>query len=119
VQLLEVALIVLGTGLCCIYILFGKTYRPGRGVSFSLLAFMSQRFFVEFLRYSGPEYRLAETRKLLGINGPQLVCLAGAVMAVLWLFILPLEKKLVDRLHNAVAALAARCFRKLRKKHST
>ena len=99
VQLLEVALGILIGVSCILFMLYAKSYRPGRGCSFCMFFFLVTRFFVEYLRYRGEEYRSEEINGLIpGLTLGQSVCVAGVLVAIAWLFILPLEKKLMDRL---------------------
>ncbi|MCL2107151.1 MAG: hypothetical protein FWH26_08895 [Oscillospiraceae bacterium] len=114
VQLLEFALCALGAVLCGLYMLFGKTYRPGRGCSACALALTATRFGSEYLRYHGESYRMEEAGGFLGFTMSQIVCVAGAIAALVWLLVLPLEKKLMDRLW----LLAARRLRRLAMKQA-
>jgi len=98
VQLLEAAVLFLCYTLCVLYMIYGKTYKPGRGMSVALILYSIAKFFMEFLRYHGPAYREAEQNVLFGLSAVQLVCIACVVLAIAWLFILPLEKKLADKL---------------------
>ncbi|MDR2695230.1 MAG: prolipoprotein diacylglyceryl transferase [Deltaproteobacteria bacterium] len=97
VQLFEFATGALCAVLCVLYILYAKSYKPGRGCTLCLLSCFVPRFFVDYLRYHGPEYRLAETNGFLGLTMVQIVCVAMAALAAAWWFALPLEKKLMDR----------------------
>ena len=97
VQLLECALWILGAVLCIFYMLYAKSYAPGRGCSFCAFAYMGTRFFTEFLRYHGEGFRAAEANGLFGLSMVQIVCVVGVALGVAWLFALPLEKKLADR----------------------
>jgi len=97
VQLLECAFYVLGAFLCMLYILYAKSYRPGRGCSFCMIAFMVSRFYSETLRYHGEAYRLTDTGKIFGLNMVQIICLIGCILAFAWMILLPLEQKLMDR----------------------
>lgn len=97
-----------GIGICIfagglLFMLFGKAYRPGRGCSYCLFSFMGARFFIEYLRYRGEDYRVWEMHGILGLTMAQTACLAAMLAAVAWLFLLPLEKKLVDRLQRLAA----------------
>lgn len=98
VQLLE---FVVGASLfvlCVIYMLFAKTYRPGRGSSMCMFAYMIPRFFWEYLRYESEPYVSVGANGKFGLSVVQIVCLCGIAVGVIWLFVLPLEKKLMDRL---------------------
>jgi len=103
VQLFEFGVGVFLSFLCVMYMLFGKSYKPGRGCSFVLISFAVPRFVWEYLRYFGEEYRLMESNKLFGLSMVQIVCLVCLFVAVAWLFLLPLEKKLMDRFHSFIA----------------
>jgi len=98
VQLLEAAALLICYALCVLYMLYGKTYKSGRGTSLALFLFAVTKFFIEFLRYHGPEYRDDEQNVLFGLSVVQLASIACVVLAIAWLFILPLEKKLMDKL---------------------
>jgi len=97
VQLLEFFLLILLAVISVIYMLYGKSYQPGRGCSLALLSYAVMRFFIEFLRYHDSNYRRAEANVFLGLTMMQVICVAMAVLAVAWRFALPLEKKLMDR----------------------
>jgi len=98
VQLFEFAAGILCVVLCILYMLYAKSYRPGRGCSFCLLSYAVPRFFWDFLRYRGRDYRSTEANGIFGLTMAQTVCLAAVAIAIAWLFVLPLEKKLMDRL---------------------
>jgi len=91
-QLFEFATGLVCFVLCVLYMLFAKSYRPGRGVSACMLAVFVPKFFWDFLRY----YE-GYDRAVLQLTVPQWFCIAAIALAVLWLFLLPLEKKLMDR----------------------
>ena len=96
VQLFEFGLGMILSILCILYMLYGKSYKPGRGCFFCMLSFTVPRFFWDFLRYYGEEYRPLET-VVLGLTPGQIVCMIGVLISVAWLLVLPLEKKLMDR----------------------
>jgi len=107
VELLELSVGLLGAALCVLFMLRAKAYRPGRGCSFCLLWYSVSRFLAYYLRYHGEGLRLAV----------QIFCVAAAVLSIAWLFVLPLEKKLMDRLWKNIAGrfeklLAARLARR-------
>jgi len=83
--------------------LYGKTYRPGRGCSFCMFSYAVPRFFWEFLRYHDENYRFVETNGLFGLSMTQILCIAGIVLGIVWLFVLPLEKRLMEQLWAFVA----------------
>jgi len=100
VQLLEAAIYFAIVFFEILFILYAKSYRPGRGCSFFTFFFMVSRFYQENLRYRGEFYRASEAKSILGlnINTGQLICLLGCALAIAWWLLLPLEKKLMDRL---------------------
>jgi len=89
--------------LCILFMLRSKHYRPGRGASAALLAYAVPRFFWKYLRYHGASYRSTESQAIfLGLSMTQLVCAALILIAIVWLFVLPLEKKLMDKLFDLI-----------------
>ena len=103
VQLLESVMLGLFVFLCIWFMLKSKHYRPGRCASLVLILYAVSRFFVEHLRYHGPSYRFAESQPvLLGLTMAQLVCICFVLLAVVWLLVLPLEKKLMDALFDLI-----------------
>jgi prolipoprotein diacylglyceryltransferase len=103
VQLFEFAIGMLCAVFCVLFMLYAKSYRPGRACSFCILSYFIPRFFWDFLRYHGKAYRSFETNWILGLNVIQVICIVGAVLGVVWLFLLPLEKRLMDRFLSFVA----------------
>ena len=101
-QLFEFAVGALLSLFCILYMLYGKTYQPGRGCSFCLLSYVLPRFFWDFLRYRGEDYRASEANLYFGLTVVQIACLICVVLAIVWLFILPIEKRLMDRLGRFV-----------------
>lgn len=97
VQLFEFAAGVICSILCILFMLYAKSYRPGRGCTVCLLSYAVPRFFWEYLRYTGEDYRFAETNGIFGLTMVQIMCIGGVIVAVAWLFVLPLEKKWMDR----------------------
>lgn len=97
VQIVEVVVGVLCFILCALYMLYAKSYKPGRGCSLSVLSYAVTRFFIYFFRYHGEGYRSGEAAMLFGLSVPQIICIVAAILAIVWWFILPLEKRLVDR----------------------
>jgi len=95
VQLFEFICNVLGVAVCVLFMLRAKSYRQGRGCTFCMLWFTIPKFFFEFYRYH--ESTPAEKNGFFGLTMVQSVCVAGAALGVAWLFLLPLEKKLMDR----------------------
>jgi len=91
VQLVEAVVGFLLAILCILYMLYGKTYRPGRGCTFCAISYFVPRFFLGYLRYQ---------KNSVGL---QILCVMGVLIAIAWLFLLPIEKKLMDGLWNAVA----------------
>lgn len=114
VQLAEFGVGILCCALCVLFMLFAKSYRPGRGCSFCLLSYAATRFFWDYLRYQGERYRYAETNVIFGLSVVQVVCVAACALALVWLLVLPLEKKMMDRLWTEAArglrGLAARVY---------
>jgi len=99
VQITEFIVGTVLSALCVWFMLRSKHYRPGRGASALLLSYAVPRFFWEFLRYHGPTYRFAESQVIfLGFSMTQLICLSLVLVSIVWLFVLPLEKKLMDKL---------------------
>ena len=86
--------------LCILFMLFSKHYKPGRGCSFSAWSYAVPRFIIDYLRYRGPEFRETESIGILGLTMVQTACAAAVLVGIVWLFVLPLEKKLMDRLWN-------------------
>jgi len=103
VQLFESASLFLGAVLCVLYMLYAKSYKPGRGCLACMLALFVPRFFWDYMRYHGEAYRPAEAAKFFGFTSVQIFCAAGVVLALVWPLLLPLEKKLMDRLTLFVA----------------
>ena len=98
IQLVEFAFYILGAVLCICYMLYAKSYRPGYGCSVCMISYAVTRFFADYLRYHGEGYRLAEANGLFGLTIVQVFCVAGIALAIIWPFVIPLEKKLLDRL---------------------
>ena len=89
--------------LCVRFMLRSKHYRPGRATSAVLFSYAVPRFFWDFLRYHGTTYRFAESQIIfLGLSLMQIVCLGLVLLGIVWLFVLPLEKKLMDWLFEAI-----------------
>jgi len=84
--------------LCILYMLYAKTYRPGRACSFCLFSYAAPRFFWDYLRYRGEWHRYTEINGLFGLTMVQTLCIGLVLLSVAWLFLLPLEKKLMDKL---------------------
>lgn len=103
VQLLEFACYFFVSVLGFFYMLYAKSYRPGRGCTFITFFYMIVRFCVEPLRYHSETYRPAEGKMFFGLYIVQVMCLIGCVIAIVWLFLLPLEKKLMDRANLFIA----------------
>ena len=103
VQLFEFATGIPILLLCAFYILYAKSYRPGRGFAVCVTGFAVSRFFWEFFRYHGESIRQDEIHGLFGMTMVQTVCVALCILAVLWLiWLLPLEKKLMDRFRRFI-----------------
>ncbi|MDR0530749.1 MAG: prolipoprotein diacylglyceryl transferase [Oscillospiraceae bacterium] len=102
VQILEGCVGLACVVLCVLYLLFAKSYRPGRGCSLCLFFFLIPRFFWDFLRYRGDDYRSLEANTFFGLTSVQIVCVAGTLLGIIWLFLLPLEKKLMARLDDVL-----------------
>ena len=98
IQLFEFDVGLLCSILCVLYMLYGKTYKPGRACSVCLISYAAPRFVWDYFRYFEGNYRYVEVNGLFGLTMVQVVCVAAVALAVLWLFLLPLEKKLMDRL---------------------
>jgi len=98
VQTLESATGILLSIACILFMLYAKSYRPGHGCSFCLLSYAVPRFFWDYLRYHGEGYRPIETNGMFGLTMVQVICLVAIVLSIAWLFVLPLEKKLLDKL---------------------
>jgi len=98
VQLLEFATCLLISILAFFYILYAKSYKPGYGCTFCTFLYSLQRFYAERFRYHSELYRPAEAHMVFGFGVVQIMCLIGCVISIVWLFLLPLEKKLLDRL---------------------
>ena len=112
VERFEFAVGALLSVLCVLYMLYGKSYRQGRGCTLCVLSYVVPRFFWEFLRYKGPDHYPRPSYGALGFTMIHVVCAAGAVLGLVWLLILPLEKKWMDRLWD----FAADSLRRLKKK---
>jgi len=98
VQLFEAAVGFLAAFFCILYMLYSKSYRPGRGCSVCLICFMVPRFYFDYYRYRGETYHADEINGLFGMTVGQTLCIAGCLLAIAWwLWLLPLEKKLMDR----------------------
>ncbi|MCL2301204.1 MAG: prolipoprotein diacylglyceryl transferase [Firmicutes bacterium] len=97
VQLLEFSVGILCFVLCVFYMLFAKFYKPGRVCSLSVFLYAVTRFFVDYLRYRDENYYAGEDSIIFGLSMAQIICIIASVLAIAWLFILPLEKKLMDR----------------------
>jgi len=103
IQIIEFVTGALLSVLCVWFMLRSKHYRPGRGASAALLAYAVPRFLWEYLRYHGPAYRSAESQVIfLGFSTTQIVCIVLILTAIVWLFVLPLEKKLIDKLFVSI-----------------
>jgi len=102
VQLFEFAVGALCAVLCVFFMLYAKSYRPGRGCSLCLLSYVVPRFFWEYLRYHDGSFRTAGGP--FGLTMAQAVCVAGAALAVAWWLALPLEKKWMDRFGQFLGA---------------
>jgi len=98
-QLLESAASFLAFFVCVLFMLYTKSYRPGRGAALCLFFYAAPRFFWEFLRYKDEAFLAGASHGLFGLSMVQTVCVALCILAVAWwLWLLPLEKKLMDRL---------------------
>jgi prolipoprotein diacylglyceryltransferase len=98
VQFLEFAVGTLLAVGCILYMLYAKSYRPGRASALCILSFVVPRFFWDFLRYRGADYRHAEQNGVLGITMIQTACIAGTALLLVWLFMLPWLMKGMNRL---------------------
>jgi len=114
VQLFEFGTGVLLSVVCMIYMLCAKSYRPGRGCSFCMLSYAVPRFFWEYLRYRSEHYRLLASNAIFGLSMVQITCIAATAFAIAWLFLLPLEKKLMDRFWDFAAGRLRRGISKTR-----
>jgi len=110
VQLFESAAVLLAFFLCLLFMLYAKSYQPGRGAALCVLLFAVERFFWDFFHYKGEVYWAAEGKiGLFGLSMIQTLCVALSILAIAWwLWILPLEKKLFDRFWRFVD----RCLRR-------
>lgn len=97
VQLAEFAVGLLLCAICILYMLYGRSYRPGYGCSVCLISYAVPRFFWDYLRYLGEGYRPVENFGIFGLTIVQTVCIAAVILGIAWLFVLPLEKKLLDK----------------------
>ena len=97
IQLLEFAVGLLLCAVCILYMLYGKSYRPGYGCSVCLISYAAPRFFWDYLRYLGEGYRPVENLGIFGLTMVQTVCIAAVILGIAWPFLLPLEKKLLDK----------------------
>ena len=113
VQIVEFAAGAAGVVFYILYMLFAASYRPGRGCSFCLFFYLASRFFADYLRYRGEGYRQAEASLFFGLTSVQIVCVAGAVVALGWLLVLPLWKKTMDQLLDFTARHLRAAFIKL------
>ncbi|MCL2301149.1 MAG: prolipoprotein diacylglyceryl transferase [Firmicutes bacterium] len=96
-QLFEFSVGFLLSIACVSYMLYAKSYRPGYGCSFCLLSFMVPRFFWDYLRYYGEGHHQIEAQGIGGFTMVQVVCLVAVVLGIVWPFVLPLEKRLLDK----------------------
>jgi len=88
---------------CVLFMVFAKSYRPGRGCAVALLGYAAPRFFWDNFCYHGEAYRLTDNFGLFGLTMTQTVSLGASVLAVAWLlWLLPLEKKWMDRFWQSV-----------------
>ena len=110
VQLFEFGVGLLCSILCLFYMLYGKTYKPGRACSVCLISYSAPRFVWDYFRYFEGNFRQVEMNGLFGLTMVQVVCIVAVALAVIWLFLLPLEKKLMDRLwkHHTSASVQPR-----------
>ena len=109
IQLFEFGTGILLAVVCILFMIYSKRYRPGRGASFSMLAYAVPRFFWSFLRYDNDVHWATEAEWPFGLTVVQVVCVVTVVIAIVWWFLIPLEKKLADGLR----ALVLRGLRKL------
>lgn len=108
IQYFESASALLGVVICVAFMLFAKAYRPGRVLILSLAWFSLCRFVAEFFRYHGPEYRPNAARNMWGLSVIHWVCIIAFIAAIAALFLLPLEKKLLDAFTTKCKAIATR-----------
>ena|GEM_PF-3291231 len=101
-QLIEAAISFLGVILVITYMLFGKRYKPGQSITWLALCYTVPRFFWEYLRYRSPEYRWAENDVFIGLSMVQIFAVIVSVLAVLWLILLPFEKRLMDKFNDFI-----------------
>ena len=98
VQLFEGVCGILAFIGCVLFMLFSRSYRPGRGCAVALLGYAVPRFFWDFFCYRGVEYRLTDSFGLFGLTMTQTFSIVASILAVAWLlWLLPLEKKWMDR----------------------
>ena len=111
IQLFESGAALLGVVLCVVFMLFAKFYRPGRGMALALAWYAICRFVAEFFRYS-EAYRPSAERRLYGLSVMHWVCAAAFVIAVAALFLLPIEKRVFDKISSGCKAFLARRIQK-------
>jgi len=97
-QLVEGAVSLLTYVIGVLFMLYAKSYKPGRGAALCLIFYAAPRFVWEFFRYKGEAYWAGEANGLFGLSMMQVICAALCVLAVAWwIWLLPLEQKLMDR----------------------
>jgi len=102
-QVVEFVVGVALTLLCILFMTRSRFYKPGRGLSISMIFFAVPRFFWEFLRYRGEAYRrIGMDGFFFGLTIEQVVCIFTVLVAIIWWFVLPLEKKIMDRIHDTL-----------------
>ena len=94
-EILEVFVLLLIVAMCILF-MHTKLYRPGRACSFCLFSFAIYRFSSEFFRYYNPGFRYAERYFIAGLSVGQVIAIGMAIAAIVWLFVLPVQKRLLD-----------------------
>ncbi|MCL2194865.1 MAG: prolipoprotein diacylglyceryl transferase [Oscillospiraceae bacterium] len=104
-QLLEAGGSLLLTVVCILFVIYSKHYKPGRGMSLALIFYAIPRFFWDFLRYN-ETVRTAELDGLFGLTMGQTVSILAVVLAVIWWFALPLERKIMSHFDSGLRRVA-------------
>lgn len=108
VQYFEAITALLGVIACILFMLFAKSWKPGRVVCIALAWFSASRFAAEFFRYTDEEMRPNSAPNEYGFSVVHWVCIAAFVFAVIMWFLLPVEKRLLDLVREKGKAFFAK-----------
>ncbi|MDR1735009.1 MAG: hypothetical protein LBR73_09060 [Oscillospiraceae bacterium] len=90
----------------CVAVMLSRKYKPGTGCAVAACSYAIPRFFSDNYRYRTGSYHTAETHGIFGLSIVQNVCIIAVLLSIAWLLLLPVEKKILDRIRDDLAGAA-------------